>query len=735
MTEAVSNMGLGAATLLARRGEFLLYVAVAVLVTTVWYRHAPLVWGDDATFPFTTERAATYLHLLDNGLGGPDGRKFPFLLPIGGLLELWRLSGLPYRLTTIQPVLIATLLATGAVSMHLLLQTLLPSLRRTARVVAALVYVFNPYSMTTIWSAMSLLAIEYALLPLVVCTWIVALRRASFTWGLGAALLWLFALTPAYVTTPVALTDSALFAATALLTITAARGRRVRTASVAAVMYGAWLVGALFWMLPLFDSLSAVQSNGLAGGDPRMLFRANSAPLVDAIRLGGYWGTTADFIGFPLFAWRNYYDSVGLPAAGALPVLAVLGLAGSRHLPRPERTLLWWWGGVALCAVFLMTGSHVPLGSAKVAVVGHLGLQGPFRSVYQRFGSYLALAYGPLVAAGVHVALGSMGRIPGRRWFQAGVATLIAVLVTVLPAWPMWNGSLLDRSGWSPARRIQPPPDYARVAKLIDSTPGDFDVLTLPFSNASGIITLAWDGVNEGYAPRQPVLGYHGIDPLTLMLHKGVVTYDPTAPYQYDWAAAVVHGRRALPNALRLLNARFVVLHLDESIPYLVSSGRWVGVAIRKAAARLDRRSDLKLVYASYTLRVYLVKNWRPFRVFAMPRRPLKGGMIAQPLRAVPYRRNSAGSFTLDTSALSRHDILVVNRPYDDRWRASSFTPRTIYPGLPGFAAPRSTALRVHFLPETQVRRYLRLLPISVGALLVAFATLLALGRKRRRQP
>ena len=79
-------------------------------MTALWYRHAPLVWGDDATFPFTSARASQYFHLLDQGLGGPDGRKFPFLLPIGLLFGAWHAMHLPYRLAVVQPLLIVGLL-------------------------------------------------------------------------------------------------------------------------------------------------------------------------------------------------------------------------------------------------------------------------------------------------------------------------------------------------------------------------------------------------------------------------------------------------------------------------------------------------------------------------------------------------------------------------------------------------------------------------------------------------
>lgn len=731
-----------------RRVEFLAdhlegfaYFFLCTVVTALWYRHAPLVWGDDATFPFTSARATQYFHLLDPGLGGPDGRKFPFLFPIGLLFGAWRAVHLPYSLSAIQPVLIVGLLFASAMSMHTLLRRILPSISRTARFGGGLLYAFNLYAMTTVWSAMSLLVIEYAFLPLVVLAWIAALRRASITWALGAALVWLLVLTPAYVTTPVAATDSALFGGVALMMAVANRGYRLRTVGAGVVLYCAWLAGSLFWLLPLLESTSAVSATGLAAGDPVHLFGLNSVRLVDALRLGGYWGVTSSFAGAPYFAWKAYYTDVALWSAIAIPVLVALGvaftttrrLATGARLQHEERIAVAFLVVVELVALFLITGTHAPLGGLKASVVRDLDLEGPFRSVYQRFGGYLALACAPLASLGLDVL--ARGRRRSGRGVAAGqaLAWSAIALAVVVPCWPMFTGSMLDASGNNPARRIDPPKSYSQVASLINATPGDFDVLSLPLGGNVGVTGLVWNGSNAAAdAMRGPILGYHGIEPLELMLAKGVIVNDATAPYLFDWAQSIVDADRNMTNALRLLNLGYIVLHLDEDLPFLEGSGAWTGTGIRAVARQLDKRHDLSLVYTSSSLRVYRVLDWQPFRVFSVPRGSTDPLLEAHDLQPLPYDLSDQGKLTVDTAPAEDRTV-VVDRPFDNRWTAGGAQPFSLA-GLTAFDVSKPTTV-ISFSPAGRVRLGLLLLPLTVGGLVLAVVALSLRARLRGERP
>ena len=715
------------------------YLLLASIAAVSWYAGAKLAWGDDATHPLSLERIATYYRLLDPGLGGPDGRKFPFLLPLGGILELWRLLNLPYDLTVIQPVVIVLLLSATATSMYALVRYVLPSVPRLGAFGAGLFYTFNLYTTVTIWSSMAYLAVQYAFLPLVIIGWLYALRRRTLAAAIAAALLWAVLLTPAYITTPVAVTDSLLFLAIGLAVVAASTGSRALTFLTGVELYGVWLCVSTFWLIPLVSSTSAVSASGHAVGDPLQLFRQNSAPLLDAVRLGGYWGITATYLEHPYYAWAGYYRSIGLNASTVVPVLALLGVLAwtrghriVRRLPTPERRALYFSLGLVLVGLFLITGTHAPLGGLKGTVVSTLHLSGPFRSVYQRFGSYVTLGYAPLIAAGIGALQLAAARVA--RWRMGGwlVAVAAVAAAAVVPSWPMWRGTIMDSSGVAPARRITVPPSYRQVARLIDDTPGDFDVLTFPFGGV-GAMPLHWDETNAGFYDRGTSRGYSGIEPFDLLTGKGVLTADGTAPYTFGWAKDIVknHDRK---RALELLNTRYIVLHLDENIPYVTGAGSWTGTAIRKLAGRLDKLHTLPLVYASNTLRVYAVVTWRPFRVFAAKTSKRGRRISLAHIRPLRYTEHGLSEFVLDTRQLHRGELLVVNRPFDSRWRAAGIAPLDIAPGLTAFRPPLRKNVVVSFPPEARTRRALLLLPCTLAFFCLLLVGLTARDRRRRRR-
>jgi hypothetical protein len=709
---------------LERRYEAVAYLAIACVVTALWYRGASLVWGDDANWPFTSSRSSAYFHLLGQNLGGPDGRKFPFLLPWGVLLAAWHALHLPYDLRVLQPLVIVGLLACSGLSMHTLIRRVFPSVSRFAAFSGGLVYAFNLYAMTTIWSAMSFLVLEYALLPFVVVAWIAALSRLSFANAVGAALVWLVALTPAYVTTPVATTDSLLFAAIGLAYLMANRGHRLRTVAVGAVLYGSWLVGSLFWLVPVAKAVSAISATGHAAGDPRALLALNSAPLLDALRLGGYWGVTTDFLGAPYFAWRSYYEGIGLWTALSIPIVASIGAFWLRGRVRGEKVAWWFALGLAVIGLFLITGTHAPLGGLKASAVDDLHLAGPFRSVYQRFGGYLALAYAPLVACGID----ALRRLGGRRLGLA-LGLVATVFVAVLPAWPMWSGSMMDRSGLNAARRIRPPASYASAAAIINRTPGDFDVLTLPFGGNLGGVFLTW---HEARAARLPTLGYQGIEPLQLMTHKGVLTSDPTAPYLQSWASSIVRGDSNMKASLRLLNARYILVHLDSNGTVLRAESSWIGTAVRSRVQRsLTALPHLSVPLTTSALRLYSVPDWKPFRVFTVPDTAVGSPVQDRNPQAVHYNERGPGTFVVDTSRIPKGNLVVLNRPYDSRWRADGAPPIRIAPGLNAFRNDGRSTMTITYGPERQVRIALVTLPLAL-TLLIALFVVLKLRESRR---
>lgn len=724
----------------------LLCASVAV---ALWYGDQRLVWGVDATHPMNLSEVLRYFHIPDAGLGAPDTRKLPFILPVAGLLGLWSRLGLPYDLEVVQPLVIVGLLASSGWSSYFLVRTLFPAFGKLAALGASLLYMFNLYSLTMLWSTMAYLSFHYAFLPAVVTVWILALTQKSSLWlAPPVAALWALTLTPAYIATPVALTDLALFLS--VLLYAALRARRPRGVFIRGALIGVtWLMLNLFWILPFIAFAGAEYARGLSTGDPAKLFALNSAPFSEAMRLAGYWGIAETYAGSLYFPWYPYFASFGATAALAIPLVALIGLfgvtrprlpgrggelTGSRSPSSPHFT---FFVVLLVIALTLMTGVHEPLGGLKQWIFGGSGFAGPFRSVYQRFGGYAALAYVPLVAAGIWVlgraVRARLGNVVGT---SAAGAAIIAL--AVLPALPMWTGSAFDRSGINPSRRITVPPDYAQVASIIEATPGDFTVVGIPYGDDLGIIALQWEQGEEGYL---------GVDPLRLLTRKPVVSNDPAAPYLQELMRDVALGGTRAVAALRFMNARFIVLHDDAHIEYLANRQRWIGLDVDAIDDRIEALPGMKSIYASGSLRAYLWTDWRPTRFFSLPivkperRRPHLGSDARELLephalssrfqrRPLPYRVDDVGRYVIDTRSLRKNELLVMNQPYDSSWRANGAKPVRVDPGLTGFSVGRGRNVVVsHSLDE----RFPLLLAVVPAVLLASAASLcIALLQHRR---
>jgi hypothetical protein len=720
-----------------------------------------LVWGADANLPLSLDGVGHYFQITDPGVGGPDVRKLPFILPVGAFLWLWNESGAPYDPSVFQFVLLSGLLAISGISMYWFIARFLPRLGRASALGGALFYMFNLYALTTIWTPLSTLVFHYCLLPLVLGCFFAAFGRKSVGLAVLTAVVWSLSLTPAYVTPPILFTDALLFSAVALFFVVRERTRseRRRVLGAAALTAFVWLGLNLFWIVPLSQYLTEEYSHAFTTASAEDLFHKNSVTFDDAIRLGRYWALDSGYKNSPYFPWASYYDGWARTLGFLLPTLGVLALTRrpaaetASHCPlcgasgslaaRGARlrceacgrqsfvygqgdettAYLRFFAVILLIALILITGPNPPLGDLKEHFFSRLDLAGLFRSVYQRFGGYLALAYAPLVAGGIQVLVSRAQRLvrPERaRLISAAAAVIITVVVGAL-AWPQLSGQAYDRSGVIPSNRIEVPADYERVAGWIDRQDGDFSVLAFPF-RASPTAVLSWDGGDEGY---------RGIEPLTLLSSKPFVATSRSGSYMDGLVRqASEGGRRAWP-ALRLLNVRYIVLHLDANLPYLQGQAGWIGSDVRTVDAGLAQAPELRLAVSSPRLQVYEVMPWQPFALFAVEGDP-GDSLYALPfdkVKGVRYRVVDESRYIVPAGQVGPDATLVVNHPFDHFWRANGRDPVKVPPGLTGFHGVAGREVTVeHEIQE----RFIFLLAIVPMTLIISLSGLLLVRRLRR---
>lgn len=719
------------------------------------YRGKDLIWGPDATLPLNLREVSRYIHVVDGSLGAPDVRKLPFLAPIGGLLDLWRMTGLPYSPSAFQHVLVWGLLAGGGLSIYWLSRVFFEGIRRSSALAAALFYMFNLYALTTIWTPLSNLTFHYSLFPAVLVLWHRTLQKESWRWALGTAALWTLTVTPAYTTTPVVVTDFVVLGAV-LLHHLIRSGIRRRIFPTVLVMAGSWLLLNSFWLVPTILYLPAETSRGLAQGTPQDLFRLNSAPLGEAIRLGGYWGLAGAYKGSQYFRWGSFYEGGAGLLGYVMPVLASVAILwrGNRRQPAycpscgakqeragsqkrsvcpacEEQALVRirlsdsashakFFAVFLVVSLVLVTGANAPFGSLKVWLMSHAELFGPYRSAYQRFMVYVAMAYAPLIALGVDVIASSPStffRGARRRLvsgLQVGIALAMTVMLALVLAWPLWTPAYTGESGIIPSRRVDIPPEYSQVSEWISQQVGDFNVLVLP--NSPGLLTaLDWSDGSSGYL---------GVEPLSLMLDRELVSQDASAPYLAALITQAAGGGPRAGPALRLLNVRYLVVHSDVNREYVKGLNDWIGANVSSVRQAMGRTSSLREVVSEGGLAVYEVTDWQPFRLFAA--QSYSGqSLFALPLnrvRALPYRTLGPGRLQFSASDVKPGEIAVLNAPYDTQWRAGNVRPFNAAPGLTAFdVSGELGSVGVRHLLQDRFPLLLVTLPIGLALCLLGW--------------
>lgn len=703
----------------------LLVLACLVPLLTWWQGHQ-LVWGLDSSFPLSLTDVNRYFHLGSTAYALPDARKLSFLLPWGLLLRAWGATGLPWNAGVAQRCYEVGMLLASAFGARAFIRELLPVVTDAAATIAALFYVFNTYTLTTVWTSQSYLIVHYSLLPLLVLALFWAMTRGGVLRWSAAGVGWALLMAPAYITTPLVVTDFGVLIFVALWTWLV-RGVPSRQVVVGgAWILAVWAVCNLYWIVPLAQDFRVTFAEGIAsisGTQSAVLFRLNSAPLLPALRLGGYWGLTG-FLGgspyYPWVSWRTpFVDLVAfVPVVyGAVALLAVgtrFALAKSKASQRSMALL----GVGLLLVVFLVTGGSGPFGSLKVDLFSAAHLLPEFRSVYQRFMEYMPLVIAPLMAAGVDTAARAVRRAaPSLAPVRAlGTSTVwgIAALAVVLVPFPLWNGALYAGSGILPSNRVSIPMSYSNLVAKLPAT-SQAALLTLPIGTTN-IAYLRWNGGASGF---------RGIQPLSLMSPLPVIDQAPEGSrVRNDLQHGLTHG--SLCSALEQLNVGFVALESDADAIVMNAVGGYLGASLQRTASILRSARCLVTAGAAPGLTLYRNTTW-------VPRLVSFADALQGPSMPARYVVHPGDTVTvLPPSRPYRY--LLLNEPNDGGWNLNGAMP-VAGRNVTAFRVPRGRLVLVD--GTTQEMNLLLALAVAVVVAVGAAPVVrhVSGGRRRPRLP
>ncbi len=655
-----------------------LFLAVSVPIVASWYRGATYVGGSDDSFPLALRDVERYSQLVGAPLVAPDPRKLPFLLPWGLVLHAWRLIGIPWSGHFAQLSLNVALMALAGLGGFKLTQWALPRVHIAGAVVGGLIYELNLFGATIIWNEQSLLVFHYALMPWAWLAWDKALKSPTPTTIARATAIWVICLCPSYVTTPSVVTDVSLFVGLALWRIATRKSQRWKCVVAALTVVAAVSLCSLFWIVPLVHYFGSEYTFGTAAGPLQGLLTLNSVPLNGAIRFGGFWGLTSGYDGSPYFPWASTYLSWAYGIGYAIPVLAFVGLLTAGRGPRRIRKAgrdgsvggterqatedglndkaeaAVGLGGlppgkqaprvpagvpgavlilaiVAEASIFMATGTDFPLGPLKLWLLTRSHLAAEFRSIYQRFETYVPLGIAPLAGIGTssllrHSERGTETQVVersdqrrrlrvarqrpelGRRAWTVVVFAVVLTTTVIIPAYPMIVGSIFDQSGVFPAARVVVPKPYIQLGDWLSRVDGNRElVLPLPISQA-GLSVLSWANGSQGF---------YGTQPLELLTDLPVMDSATAGSAIPHVLAEMARGAPSACGDLRALDVGFIVLETDVDSRFIAGEQGWIGTPARSVERTLD--SAPAAACLAPALRFGPVLTWRVTGHFVSP--------------------------------------------------------------------------------------------------------------------
>lgn len=647
----------------------LICITIFALVSTVvltWFDGHEFIWGGDANYPMnakvTLER---YKYVLDNQIafGRVDVNKFA-LLPFLSILWIIEMFNIPISMPMFQHLLIWMLAFFMLLNAYILARVVMPNSKYAefGAMVAGFFYLFNVYSMITIWTPLAFLMFHYAFMPLVLALYIYGLEnKKSWWWGIAIALISTYLVTPAYVTPSLLFSDVGLLGA--LFVYWMVVQSRSFKSTVSGLYFSislaiTWLALNLFWLLPMVK-LGVSQSVRYSSFTQAYnLSIQNAAPLEDAFRLAGYSGVTSSYRGSYFFPWWDDYMTPALMVISmVIPVLAFSSLCiqkRNRYLP--------FFGLVAITALFLVKGHYPPHGELNEWIYSNQNVRLLFRSVYQRFMVYVTIAYVPLIAVAYtsifskFLSISSTNLVPKNAPIKLVLALFLTVTFYGVYAGPALMGERSGGDGIIPAQTVTIPKEYHAAAALFDSTEEDFFIFELPYYNRV-VAYYWWNNGNDGYK---------GLTPFLMLTKHGIIIDSERGE---EVAKKLITCNPMSANILADLNVKYVVLHKDANWPYIKGHPDSISDSYRRMKKSLDNIPYLEVEETMGNLTIYRNMLWSPVHMY--PAESIDDSATAK-MNNSNFQFKKVDRVHFKANASSDEEFyLVLLENYDKGWEAT----------------------------------------------------------------
>ena len=654
------------------------------LLSLLWFKGDFLINAVDFSMPIDRIRSfnANFFIWDSRSLGSANPRILALTFPLSAFFAISEVLGLTVVMT--EKILFYFVFTVSGLSMYYLTTRLLGTKSYTFRCLAGLFsgifYMLNPYVAINILPVRQVSFMIYALFPLILAFFIKGLHdKQTFK----SAIFFVFTLLlvtsvfvdPSFI--PLTLFPLFVYLLYFLL-INRSKICILLALKFSLLSAALWTLLNLYWLIPdLYFASNELAKVTNAYGSVGMSFQAiiqlNSAPILGAVRLLGYWALDAGYKGDPYIVWSSVYQNPLLIIIGFLiPLIAFIPL-----LIKTQNKLVIFFSILAIVSLFLMNGSYSPIGNW---VYMNIPLFAPlFNTPYLRFGMYLTIAYAFLIGFSLSSFFSNSSmylrkiRVFMRRIIQGIPIIVLLFLIVGVYAFPLWTGDVIrPDTAVIKSNRYQIPTYYHDASNWLGTDPTHFNILTLPLSKL-GYAEFKWENG-----------GYGGPHPAEWLFPKHILTSTSAGNGLVGLASQLIinNDTTAACNLLSLMNVKYVLFQGDTNWEYVEGNPSWiVSNTPDQLQSILNSTPALSLEETFGKLGFYKNNYWQPLEFYSPSTSILFDGNLDQLMRIAERPEFSpSDSVILLSNQLTVQQIstLPINIVYSLKTSGSFVTVETL---------------------------------------------------------
>lgn len=633
------------ANLKSHKNVILVLMVILVLgaVPLRMFKGELVLYGGDSNFPLNARKALsfslyTWWDSISTGI--PNARSITAIVPFAAFAAFFEYLGFSTAVT--QRLLFYLLSVSSGLSIYYLTSSIIKGNEKyLASIVAAIIYMLNPYTMVILWHHnLLVMNLLYSFFPLLLAFYIkgVSSKRTNRYVLLICATSLLLITTYGNVTFLfIALLPLVLYLIYYVVT-NRRRSEIIGVLKFAFILSIVWIGINMWWLLPMayFASEEYTSAFSVIGWDriDILNFISQEASFLNILRLQGYWAFNSNYLVQPYYPYAPIFSSpIFILISFLFPILAFSSL----FFRSKNRAILLYFSFLSIGGIFLSKGSHPPFGEAFIWAMRNIPFFGIFRLAFEKFIMLVALGYSVLIGNGFAMIYSRLNRV--NKISATSFVIILIFLMSVIYVWPLWTGDVILTSATehTPSPFIEVPTYYKNAGDWLKRQSDDFRIFPLPPPDPYGV-AYKWE---HGYAGSE--------DPSIWLFPKQVIFRQ-----QNEFVKKVTNLLREkdsqyITKLLTLLNVKYILNYNDLHYEYL--KGRELNNPWYSEPGYFQPILNLqKKVYLEKTfgkLDFYRNDFWSPLHIYATSSATLVIGGIDEMFQVV-----TSDNFTVGDSAL-----------------------------------------------------------------------------------